>query len=156
MNEQEPYADTYEVSDYTDVCDADTKKKKLDLGSVDFSGLWNTVKTFCSFFSFITFFAYLVSETDATASLDYVAFVSMMIAGFVSLLISSGKEVFLTSHFIASRLTAIFTGIMFFTLIPLLIIATMVIPIWVFSVCLSLYVWQHPSLSPSSSTYTAL
>ena len=105
MNRQE--IDTTEI--------AVKKKPTLNLGEINFSGLWHTVKTFCTFFAFVSAFIWFFPQT---LPIDETFMLILLGLGAVCALVSCIVDVFKITHFVASAITKVLTAISVFTFIP--------------------------------------
>ena len=91
------------------------QKPKLNLGEINFYGLWHTVKTFCTFFAFVSAFIWFFPQT---LPIDEIFMLILLGLGAVCALVSCIVDVFKITHFVAATITKVLTAISVFTLIP--------------------------------------
>ncbi len=96
---------------------AGKKKPTLNLGEINFYGLWHTVKTFCTFFAFVSAFIWFFPQT---LPIDEIFMLILLGLGAVCALVSCIVDVFKITHFVAATITKVLTAISVFTLIPFL------------------------------------
>lgn len=92
------------------------KKTTLNLGEIDFSGWWHTIKTFCTFFAFVSAFIWFFPQK---LPIDEVMMLILLGLGAICALVSCIVDVFKITHFVAATITKVLTAISVFTLIPL-------------------------------------
>lgn len=92
------------------------QKPKLNLGEIDFRGWRQAIKTFCTFFAFVSAFVWFFPQT---LPIDEKIMLTLMGLGAICMILACIVDVIKITLFLASTTTRIFTAISFFTLIPL-------------------------------------
>jgi len=82
------------------------KKPTLNLGEINFYGLWHTVKTFCTFFAFVSAFIWFFPQT---LPIDEIFVLILIGLGVLCALVSCIVDVFKITHFVAATILLVMT-----------------------------------------------